>query len=229
MSTQPQTISNANVPATATLVKTTLVAIVVATILLLTTILPAEYGVDPIGTGRMLGLTAISSPPVEQGAPTATTGGPLVPNPLGPIGQYPAEFKVDTREIVVGPYQFVEYKYRLEKGATMLFSWSANLVPIYDFHADPDGSPAPEPVSFDKESTRQASGSFVAPFAGIHGWFWENPGGDTLRISLTTAGFYSAATEFRSPRRRESHELLGLDRLIMLRTPQPAVGNAAQR
>ena len=228
MSTQPQTIFIVNVPTTATLVKTTFVAIVVATILLFTTILPAEYGVDPIGTGRMLGLTAISSPPVEQGAPTATAGGPLVPTPLGPIGQYPAEFKVDTREIVVDPYQFVEYRYRLEQGATMLFSWSANLAPIYDFHADPDGTPAPEPVSFDKASKRQASGSFVAPFTGIHGWFWENPGGDTLRISLTTAGFYTAATEFRSPRRRESHELLGLDRLTILRNPQSAVGNAAQ-
>ena len=79
MSTQPQTIDPVNVPTTATLVKTTIAAIVVATILLITTILPAEYGVDPIGTGRMLGLTAISSPPVEQAAPTATRGGPHVP------------------------------------------------------------------------------------------------------------------------------------------------------
>ena len=228
MSTHPETTFIVNVPTTATLVKTTFAAILVATILLFTTILPAEYGVDPMGTGRVLGLTAISSPPMEQSAPTATAGAPLVPTPLGPIGQYPAEFKVDTSEIVVDPYQFVEYKYRLEQGATMLFAWSANLAPIYDFHADPDGTPAPEPVSFDKASKRQASGSFVAPFTGIHGWFWENPGGDTLRISLTTAGFYTAATEFRSPRRRESHELLGLDRLTILRNPQSVVGNAAQ-
>ena len=181
-----------------------------------------------MGTGRVLGLTAISSPPMEQSAPTATAGAPLVPTPLGPIGQYPAEFKVDTREIVVAPYQFVEYKSRLEQGATMLFSWSANLAPIYDFHADPDGTPAPEPVSFDKASKRQASGSFVAPFTGIHGWFWENPGGDTLRISLTTAASIQPPRSSDRPAGGSRTELLGLDRLTILRNPQSVVGNAAQ-
>jgi hypothetical protein len=228
MSSQFPATSPANVPTAATILKTTVAALVVAVILLFTMILPAEYGVDPMGTGRMLGLTAISSPPLDHSLPTAPAGVPLVPTVLGPVGQYPAEFRVDTREIVVDPYQFVEYKYRLEKGATMLYAWSANVTPAFDFHGDPDGTPAPDPVSFQKDAQRQANGSFVAPFSGIHGWFWENPGGDTLRISLTTAGFYTAATEFRSPRRRESRELLPLDRLTMLRTPQPAAGTSAQ-
>jgi hypothetical protein len=208
-------------PAAATLLKTTASAALAATVILFATILPAEYGIDPLGTGRMLGLTALSAPPAGVETAPADAMAALSPVQNGPIGQYNAEFNVDTRQIVVDPYQYVEYKYRLEKGASMVYSWSANLTPVYDFHADPDGTPAPDPVSFDKQPKQRASGAFVAPFSGVHGWFWENPGGETLTITLTTAGFYSAATEFRSPRRREAQRLISLDRLSVLRTPAP--------
>ena len=38
-----------------------------------------------------------------------------------------------------------------------------------------------------------ANGSYVAPFTGIHGWYWENPGTEELIITLSTAGFYRDA------------------------------------
>jgi hypothetical protein len=48
--------SRAELPSTAKLLRSTLIAIVVAAVLLVTTILPAEYGIDPTGIGRVLGL-----------------------------------------------------------------------------------------------------------------------------------------------------------------------------
>jgi hypothetical protein len=39
------------------LVRSTLIALGVALLLLFTTVLPAEYGIDPTGVGRILGLT----------------------------------------------------------------------------------------------------------------------------------------------------------------------------
>ncbi len=39
------------------LVRSTLIALVVAVALLVTVVLPAEYGIDPTGVGRVLGLT----------------------------------------------------------------------------------------------------------------------------------------------------------------------------
>jgi len=51
--------------------------------------------------------------------------------------------------------------------------------------------------SFDKQARRQVDGSFAAPFSGIHGWYWENPGGDTITVRVTTAGFYTSAHQFR--------------------------------
>ena len=44
-------------PTTKHLLHSTLVAAVVAVALLITTVLPAEYGIDPTGIGRMIGLT----------------------------------------------------------------------------------------------------------------------------------------------------------------------------
>lgn len=44
-------------PSLASLRRASLVAVVVAAVLLLTAVLPAEYGVDPTGVGRRVGLT----------------------------------------------------------------------------------------------------------------------------------------------------------------------------
>ena len=44
-------------PSSRALIRSTLAALAVAVVLLLTTVLPAEYGIDPTGAGRVLGLT----------------------------------------------------------------------------------------------------------------------------------------------------------------------------
>src|SRR5205085_2072020 len=56
-------------PSKQQLLITTAIALLVATIILVTTVLPAEYGVDPTGAGAALGLTVLSrsakQPPPE--------------------------------------------------------------------------------------------------------------------------------------------------------------------
>jgi hypothetical protein len=49
--------SRAELPSAKQLVRSTLLAIAVAAALLVTAILPAEYGIDPTGLGRITGLT----------------------------------------------------------------------------------------------------------------------------------------------------------------------------
>jgi len=192
------------------LARACLAAFILAAVILVTIVLPAEYGLDPLGTGRALGLTALSQPlaPVPVTPPSGTA---LAPTVAGPIGLYPAAFKVDARDIVLGPYEYVEFKYHLEAGATMLFSWAATGDVMHDFHGDRDGAPANAAVSYDMSPRRQADGSFTAPFRGIHGWFWENPGGDTITVTLTTAGFYSAAHQFHYNGTRHDRAVRALD------------------
>lgn len=189
------------------LARTTALALATAVAILVTIVLPAEYGLDPLGTGKALGLTRLSDPPRAPEIPAPAAGAPQVPTVEGPIAHYPAAFKSDTTQFVLGPYEYVEYKYRLEKGAVMLYSWTATATVIHDFHGDPPGGGEQAAVSHEKKSRREANGEFTAPFAGIHGWFWENPGGESITISLTTAGFYTSAIEIRSDRTRKIHEL----------------------
>jgi hypothetical protein len=152
-------------------------AFLVALLVLVVAVLPAEYGIDPLGIGNALGLTALAD---DTTAVARETG----------------DYKVDAIEFVLGPYQFVEYKYRLAKDATMLFSWRATDTVVAELHSEPDGAAPGYAESFDKMEGTAGAGSFRAPFPGIHGWYWENRAMTELRISLTTAGFYTQATEF---------------------------------
>jgi len=202
-------------PAPARLIKTTMAALVAAGAILVTFVLPAEYAIDPLGTGRLLGLTRIAAPAIAVDSSPAG-GAVMAPVSRGPIGEYPGEFKLDVFTIELAPYEYVEYKYRLEKGATLLYSWTASAGVVHDFHGEraanaTDGGPAEE--SFDKQNRRQASASYSAPFSGIHGWYWENPSGESIRIRLTSAGFYTSAVEIRSDRSRRTPVLRTLDSL----------------
>ena len=49
--------NRAELPSTGKLMRSTLLAAVVASVMLVTVVLPAEYAIDPTGAGRLLGLT----------------------------------------------------------------------------------------------------------------------------------------------------------------------------
>ena len=202
-------------PSLSSLAKTTGIALIAAGALLVTIVLPAEYAIDPLGTGQWLGLTEIASPTLIPVGAMSQDGAVLAPVQNGPLGEYPAEFKFDVFELELGPYEYIEYKYHLEQGATMLYSWSANAPLIHDFHGERSGVGFAE-ESFDQQDRRQASGSYTAPFSGIHGWYWENPGGEPIVIQMTSSGFYGAAVEIHSDRSRRARALRSLDTLPLL-------------
>lgn len=49
--------NRAELPSSRQLLRSTIIAVVVAAILLVTVVLPSEYGIDPTRVGRVLGLT----------------------------------------------------------------------------------------------------------------------------------------------------------------------------
>lgn len=51
------TPNSQDLPSTAKLIKSTILAIIGAGVLLVTVVMPSEYGIDPTGIGRLLGLT----------------------------------------------------------------------------------------------------------------------------------------------------------------------------
>jgi hypothetical protein len=203
---KPAALPESAAPSARRLAITVVSALAIAAIVVVAFVLPAEYGVDPLGTGGLLGLTSMSAPEMNV-APLPPASERLTPAVEGPVARYAQGYKVDAVRLEIGPYEYVEYKYRLESGASLTYSWSADAELIHELHADPDGTPAPEPVSFDARNRRADSGVLTAPFSGIHGWYWENPGADRVVVSLVSAGFYSSAVEMRSNRSRRTHDL----------------------
>lgn len=106
-------------------------------------------------------------------------------------------YSVNSVEFILGPFESVEYKYRIEEGGSMLYSWEATGELLFDMHSEPDGAPEGYAETFGKARTVGDHGTYIAPFSGIHGWFWENRGTDDVTLNLISAGFYSGATEFR--------------------------------
>lgn len=157
-------------------------ALAVAAVLLLTLILPAEYGWDPLGTGRALGLTGMAR---DQ----ATA-----------LRRHAEGWREDSVALPLAPFESVEYKYRLEAGAMMLYRWRVDGEVVYDMHAEPDGAAPGYAESFAKSRDRTDSGSYTAPFAGIHGWFWQNRSGQPVTVQLETRGFFDSAVELRDGR-----------------------------
>jgi hypothetical protein len=197
-------------PSARTLAVASGLAMLAAAVILVVAVLPAEYGIDPLGVGTTLGFSGLAeagrTEPVPP--PQGTVQAPMM---TGGVGLYPGPFKVDSRVFELGPYEFVEFKYHLAKDAVMVFSWKADGDVTQDFHGDPDGGDKDATQSFDKLPRRTSDGSFTAPFSGIHGWYWENPGGQTVKVTVTTAGFYTAAHQFTMTGTRESRGIRSLD------------------
>ena len=171
-------------------------ALLVAGLALVVAVLPAEFGIDPTGVGRRLGLLALSDlkGQVAQFERTkgATTDADIPVPDERPLQEEKTQFEL-------APHEFVEYKYRLEKGQTLLYSWQATAAVNVEFHAEPDGAPTGYAESYEKRNgVQSASGTLHAPFAGIHGWYWENTTDAPVTVALSSAGFYTLAHEFRN-------------------------------
>jgi len=151
-----------------------------ALITLFVAILPAEFGVDPLGTGRALGLLGLADA-----------------NP-SPFEKYDQAHKTDRTEFILEPFQSVEYKYYLQEGSAMVFSWTANGDLLFDMHADPEGILDEEGVeSYEQTTGSGSAGIYHASFTGIHGWYWENQSFTEITVRLESAGFYERSIVLR--------------------------------
>jgi hypothetical protein len=187
-----------------------LVALVVAAIVLVVAILPAEYGRDPLGTGRLLGLVELNAAEGATEAAKQAQPAQLTGLKKGQIRTPPALvdwnrdhsglYKVDSREIQLGPKEGAEFKYRMERGAGLVYTWDSPVKVRFEFHGEPDGAGRGiyESYAIDEaDGVDKGSGTFIAPFTGIHGWFWENLTDSPITVRLTSAGFYAVGKEFR--------------------------------
>ena len=135
-------------------------------------ILPAEYGVDPLGTGARVGLLELGvvGQQVQSLSEKSATGAQaavIVPQERA--------FKEESVEFTVGPREGMEYKYRLDKGEALLYSWKATGPVSFELHGEPDGAPRGYADSYGKGQAQRRHQARSPPHPGITGVL-ENSG-----------------------------------------------------
>ncbi len=201
----PQTPSQGELPTAAQLLRSTIIAIVAAAAILVTVVLPAEYGIDPTGIGRALGLAEmgeikqqLADEAERDKADLAEPGllDRLVSAFL--VGRAAAETKpaeskpaarTDETTVTLKPGQGSEIKLVMKKGATVEFAWTvAGGAVNFDLHGDA----GEKSTSYEKgRASKGEQGVLEAAFDGSHGWFWRNRGSADVTVTLRTSGAYS--------------------------------------
>lgn len=107
-------------------------------------------------------------------------------------------------EINVKPREELEYKAKLAAGEPMLYSWTTQGpgAVYYEFHGEPTEGEWPKDYfrSYETvQSSQTAHGSFVAPFTGMHGWYWRNLSDTPLTIVLEVNGYFTKLGRIDAP------------------------------
>jgi hypothetical protein len=208
--TNGTSIAAVEAPSRQQILKATGLAALIAAVIFFTVVMPAELGKDPLHTGAALGLMNLSKSPSAAASSAAVT---IDASPAAPVleagaageapiikGTFVAQtngYKIDSRELKLDPGEGMEIKYHMQKGAGMVYSWSANRSVQYELHGEPDVKPAGAGEdyfeSYDKDDAagkKESHGTFTSPSTGIQGWFWDNESSGPVTIKLVTAGFY---------------------------------------
>ncbi|MET4026045.1 MULTISPECIES: hypothetical protein [Marinobacter] len=204
-------------PSTAKLVRSTIIAAIVALVLLVTVVMPAEYALDPTGAGRVLGLTEMGeikqqlaeeaaadaaaqrvavqtqteapAPASVEPAATAEAAPEAEPAPEepAPATADESEWKDEVR-FVLTPGQGTEFKLTMNEGAIARFSWESEGGPVnFDTHGDGGG----RSISYEKgRGVPEDEGELEAAFTGNHGWFFRNRNNNDVTVVLRTGGDY---------------------------------------
>lgn len=185
-------ISQDGLPSSASLIKATLGAAILGTALLVTTVLPAEYGIDPTGVGNALGLTALNGTANTAAAPAETASGAVAVNDTNPVRKRDQAFQTRTFTLTLAPGQGTEVKAIMEAGERFVFSWQAEGGLVnFDMHGEPPNAAKDEFTSYwFARKQPGASGSFTAPFKGTHGWYWRNRSDKPVKVTVSLSGFF---------------------------------------
>lgn len=199
-------------PSRSRLLRSIVIAAAVAGLVLLLVVLPAEYGIDPTGAGRALGLTALSQNTRTLQVKDVIGGNERyrefeIPDAGEPIPlPNPAVFQAKTApaqskslSIRLEPAQETEVKAVLDEGQVILYSWKAEHGQVYaDFHGHEPGTSNDNAfVRYEEQQSGTAGqGSLVAPFAGEHGWYWVNVSEQPVVITLVVSGYYRDIVDY---------------------------------
>ncbi len=211
--------SKAELPSSATLLKSTIIAALAAIVVLFVVVLPAEYGVDVTGLGKVFGLTrmgeikqSLANEAAEEAASDAlpksseikaSTPAEISENSI-PNAQLvnptaintspqdsPSSAKSDERMLTLAPDEGKEIKLTMKQGDSVNYEWTTSGSRVnFDCHADSKALKI-KYHNYAKGTDTSKTGVLVAAFDGGHGWFWRNRTSDSVTVTLRVAGLFS--------------------------------------
>ncbi|MEB8330166.1 hypothetical protein OO009_12445 [Flavobacteriaceae bacterium KMM 6897] len=193
------------------IIKATAISLIVGALLLVVAVLPAEFGIDPTGAGKLLGFSKLYIP--EDSGTTnsiSNSSTPIIklekagsgPNVARPIeaDNPPSTTQLSTREdetmVVVPAGKGIEFKINMLKYGKLKYEWTTSNAEVlyFDFHGEVKQEIEVEEVyfeSFTMANSNNMVGTFLAPYEGKHGWFFRNTGDEDVVVNLRLKGQYA--------------------------------------
>ena len=192
--------TNTDLPSTRKLIKSTILAAAVAGVLLVTVVMPAEYGIDPTGIGKITGLKKMGEIKTSLAKDAAlelekqqeTSQAEVEETVAEQVQELVVTSSVQTHEktITLIPDAWTEIKLEMEKDASVNYTWFTDAGRAnYDTHGDSKSLDISY-HGYEKGSKQRDEGVLTAKFSGNHGWYWRNRTDETITITLKTTGTY---------------------------------------
>ena len=192
------------------LLKSLIIALIIGAIVLLTAVLPAEYGIDPVGTGKLFGFSKLyqGNEQIENneiysslnfkkikmeklGSPQSVPKPSEADNPP-PEVQY--SVREDTIEVIVPAKKGIEYKFKSLKYGLTKYEWSTDKGIVYiDFHGEVKQENSSKNVFYESYTlaySNNMAGTLTAPFEGKHGWYFRNETNQDIVVAIRLNGQY---------------------------------------
>ena len=190
-------------PTSTQLRRSTIIAALSAIFILITVVLPAEYGIDPTGVGKKIGLTEMGeiktqlaeeaemdhqSMNIQQYQPSILQS--LLGLFVSSAQAEESETWRDSVNFTLSPGETAEWKLVMTEGQSAEFNMLVGGGRVnFDLHGHGSGKSA----TYEKgRGSSGSEGSFTAKFDGEHGWFWRNRDKQDVTVTVLLKGEYSA-------------------------------------
>lgn len=191
--------------------KATIIALISSLVIAIVAVLPAEYGKDYTGLGKILGFSrlyqnenAVDAKLAEKqvklpvfkeltldnvgSEPSAQK--PVEANNPAPSKQY--ESRIDSVKITIPVGKGLEYKIAVLKHGQVKYAWKSTDILFVDLHGDVKTASKKNDYyeSYTVANSKNMAGSFIAPYEGKHGWYFKNKTNQPIDVSITLSGEY---------------------------------------
>ena len=188
-----------DLPTSRQLLKSTGIAAASAVAILVTVVLPAEYGIDPTRVGGLLGLTEMGEIKQELAEekrldemsaiePRSSLWSDLAGLFVRSAAAQEAPVWRDETTFTLAPGDTAEWKMEMTEGQTAQYLMTVEGGRVnFDLHGHGGGNS----VTYEKgRGSTGEEGEFTAEFDGDHGWFWRNRDNSDVTVRVQVRGDY---------------------------------------